>query len=104
LPLLKIEEDEEEGVKLCNANNSGNLLIYKVAKHDRITAQYSEDGGADKWRNRFNGRANYIIFSRTLHQKVIMVHLVPKNKSNRDKDHGKRNGENSQCLASCNTI
>jgi hypothetical protein len=36
LPLLKIEEDEEEDVKLCNANNSGKLLIYKVAKHDRI--------------------------------------------------------------------
>jgi hypothetical protein len=50
-------------VKLCNANNSGKLLIYKVAKHDRITTQYSEDGGADKWRNRFNGRANYIISS-----------------------------------------
>jgi hypothetical protein len=33
---LKIEEDEEEDVKLCNANNSGKLLIYKVAKHDRI--------------------------------------------------------------------
>jgi hypothetical protein len=63
LPLLKIEEDEEEGVKLCNANNSGKLLIYKVAKHDRITAQYNEDVGADKWRNRFNGRANYIISS-----------------------------------------
>jgi len=36
LPLLKIEEDEEEDVKLCNANNSDELLIYNVAKHDRI--------------------------------------------------------------------
>jgi hypothetical protein len=36
LPLLKIEEDEEEDAKLCNANNSDKLLIYNVAKHDRI--------------------------------------------------------------------
>ncbi|HEX2472632.1 MAG TPA: hypothetical protein VHJ59_07770 [Nitrososphaera sp.] len=76
---------------LLISTNSGKLLIYKVAKHDGTTAQYSEDGGADKWRNRFNGRANYIIIPRTLHQKVIMVDPVPKNKSKRDKDYGKRN-------------
>lgn len=67
---------------LLISTNSGKLFIYKVAKHDGTTVQYSEDGGADKWRNRFNGRANYIIIlPRTLHQKVIMVDPVPRIKA-----------------------